>query len=198
VRTTQALLEAILDRRLPLDRLPNEPDLANQMGVSRTTIRAALQSLDRLGMSSRAPGRGTRLAPTADENRCCCTGVIGLRSMLEDQYGAVDVEQSFTMSPELSTLAAEALGLPPETETLVNHKVYSVQGTRVVRLLQEVPPGFPATGHGRDPHIGTGLGAAVDLRAEPILALSARSTTASSNWCRASARLTDATNWPVA
>ena len=145
-RTTQALLEAILDRRFATDRLPNEPDLADQMGVSRTTIRAALQSLDRLGVISRAPGRGTQLRPHIGRESMLLHRVIGLKAMLESQYGTVDVEQSFVVRPEMSTLAAEALGLAPATEVLLNDKVYSVQGVQVVRFLQEVPVAFLPAG----------------------------------------------------
>src|SRR5690349_14460137 len=58
-RTTSVLLEAILNRQFPDNRLPPEPELAEQLAVSRTTIRAALQALERLGVLSRAPGRGT-------------------------------------------------------------------------------------------------------------------------------------------
>ncbi|MFC7495987.1 MULTISPECIES: GntR family transcriptional regulator [unclassified Nocardioides] len=138
-RTTQALLEAILERRFPSDRLPNEPDLADQMGVSRTTIRAALQSLDRLGVISRAPGRGTQLRPHIGRESMLLHRVIGLKAMLENQYGSVDVDQTFTVTEELSPLAADALGLGHDTQVLLNDKTYSVQGEKVVRFLQEVP-----------------------------------------------------------
>lgn len=138
-RTTEALLEAILDRRFSSGKLPNEPDLAEQMGVSRTTIRAALQSLDRLGVISRAPGRGTQLRPHIGRESMLLHRVIGLKAMLEGQYGTVDVEQSFTVRKEMSDLAAAALGVARETEVLFNDKTYSIGGVRVVRFLQEVP-----------------------------------------------------------
>jgi GntR family transcriptional regulator len=138
-RTTQALLEAILERRFPTDRLPNEPDLAEQMGVSRTTIRAALQSLDRLGVISRAPGRGTQLRPHIGRESMLLHRVLGLKAMLEGQYGTVDVDQTFAVRDRLSDLAAAALGRDATIEVLVNDKTYSVQGTPVVRFLQEVP-----------------------------------------------------------
>lgn len=138
-RTTQALLEAILDRRFTGDRLPNEPDLAEQMGVSRTTIRAALQSLDRLGVISRAPGRGTQLRSHIGRESMALHRVIGMKAMLESRYGPVEVTQTFAVRPEMSTLAAEALGLAPETEVLLNDKIYAIDGTQVVRFLQEVP-----------------------------------------------------------
>lgn len=138
-RTTQALLEAILDRRFATDRLPNEPDLAEQMGVSRTTIRAALQSLDRLGVISRAPGRGTQLRPHIGRESMLLHRVIGIKGMLEGLYGEVEVEQRFSVRPGLSALATEALGMKTNAEALVNDKCYSVEGVRVVRFLQEVP-----------------------------------------------------------
>jgi GntR family transcriptional regulator len=145
-RTTQALLEAILDRRFASDRLPNEPDLADQMGVSRTTIRAALQALDRLGVISRAPGRGTQLRPHIGRESMALHRVIGMKAMLESRYGPVNVTQTFAVRPSMGTLAAEALGMAVETETLLNDKIYSIEGTQVVRFLQEVPVTHVPTG----------------------------------------------------
>ncbi|MCW2757898.1 MAG: transcriptional regulator, GntR family [Nocardioidaceae bacterium] len=138
-RTTHALLEAILDRRFPNDRLPNEPDLAEQMGVSRTTIRAALQSLDRLGVISRVPGRGTQLRPHIGRESMLLHRVIGFRGMLDGLYDHVEVEQTFTVQPRISNLGAVAIGVSPETPTLVNDKTYLVEGAAAVHMVQEVP-----------------------------------------------------------
>src|SRR5258708_8782582 len=38
---------------------PSEPQLADEFGVSRMTVRAALAGLERDGMLERVPGRGT-------------------------------------------------------------------------------------------------------------------------------------------
>ncbi len=43
----------------PGDRLPTEPELGGQLGVSRGTIRRAFDDLEREGVVSRQPGRGT-------------------------------------------------------------------------------------------------------------------------------------------
>lgn len=41
------------------DRIPIEPELADQMGVGRSTVREAVRSLASMGMLETAPGRGT-------------------------------------------------------------------------------------------------------------------------------------------
>lgn len=138
-RTTHALLEAILERRFPNDRLPNEPDLAEQMGVSRTTIRSALQSLDRFGVISRTPGRGTQLRPHIGRESMLLHRVIGIRGMLEGRYDDVVIEQTFAIREHPSELARAALRLENDTPVLLNDKVYLVSATPAVQLLQEVP-----------------------------------------------------------
>jgi GntR family transcriptional regulator len=46
----------------PGDRLPTEPELVQQLGVSRGTVRRAFDDLEREGIVSRQPGRGTFVA----------------------------------------------------------------------------------------------------------------------------------------
>lgn len=138
-QTTQVLLEAILDRRFPEDRLPNEPDLAEQMGVSRTTVRAALQTLDRLGVISRYPGRGTQLRPHIDRHSMLLHRLIGFRGMLEAEHDEVRVEQSFSVVDHGSEAARAALGSGLGDAVVVNEKTYLADGQAAVHLTQEVP-----------------------------------------------------------
>ena len=67
-------LRDLIDSRQPGEALPSERDLSEQLGVSRPTLRAAIEDLARDGLLVRQQGRGTftnprkvmqELAPTA-------------------------------------------------------------------------------------------------------------------------------------
>ncbi|WP_433443922.1 GntR family transcriptional regulator [Nonomuraea sp. CA-141351] len=138
-QTTVVLLEAIMERRFAGDRLPNEPDLAAQLGVSRTTIRTALQTLERLGVVSRAPSRGTQVRPHIGRESILLHRLIGFREMLEAHHDEVRVEQCFEVRDHGGEAAMAALGVGTSTPMLVHHKTLFADGTPAVHLLQEVP-----------------------------------------------------------
>lgn len=58
------ILEAIEEGRLKeQDKLPNEPELAKQFGVSRSVIREVMSGLVAMGVVKRIPGSGTFIQP---------------------------------------------------------------------------------------------------------------------------------------
>src|SRR3954470_5486613 len=68
-------LRQLIEDRPPGELIPSERDLSEQFGVSRPTLRAAIEDLARDGLLVRHHGRGTftktipqqrELAPTAD------------------------------------------------------------------------------------------------------------------------------------
>ena len=66
-RVAGELRRAIQDRRLaPGSRLPTEPELSTNLGVSRTSLRSALRELEREHLLHRRPGHGTYVTRHAD------------------------------------------------------------------------------------------------------------------------------------
>lgn len=53
----EAILDAIMANRFDKGRIPPEKDLAEMLGVSRTTVRAALQTLQDAGVILRTGSR---------------------------------------------------------------------------------------------------------------------------------------------
>jgi GntR family transcriptional regulator len=94
------------------ERLGAERDLAVSLGVSRSTLRQALSTLEREGVIRRVPGRGGGIfivAPKVDRD---LSRIIGVPSMLRDQgFTAGSRVVSAAVAPA-GTSAAQALGLP--------------------------------------------------------------------------------------
>ena len=59
--------EIAAGRLRPADRLPSEAHLSRQFGVSRATVRTALQTLAREGLVETQPGRGTFVTTAVSE-----------------------------------------------------------------------------------------------------------------------------------
>ncbi len=138
-RTTTALLEAILDRRFPHDRLPPEPELAEQLAVSRTTIRAALQSLERLGVLSRAPGRGTIARAHIGRESIVLQRLIGFKGLLLERHQHVEVQQRYWVHEGASKKANQILGVGLESVMVVSAKTFMADGRPAIYIADEIP-----------------------------------------------------------
>lgn len=100
----------------PGDRLPAEPELIQQFGVSRITVRQALSDLEAEGLVIRRHGKGTFVA-----ERRVVQHLVRLTDFVEDM-------QMAGLSPSSRVLAftredadgetAAALVLPPQTEVV--------------------------------------------------------------------------------
>ena len=79
-----ALVDAIRTGVFPDGRLPSEDRLADQLAVSRTTLRRALQSLEQLGFVERRPGRGTRLRRYVRPDMLALHGLVPFPVLLRE------------------------------------------------------------------------------------------------------------------
>lgn len=80
-RAREEILNSVLERRFEGSRLPPENDLAHMLGVSRTTIRSALQSLEQHGVLTRSPRRGTQVDVRMSPSMVALQRLIGWSSV---------------------------------------------------------------------------------------------------------------------
>lgn len=138
-RTTQVLLDAIMNREFADDRLPSEPELAEQLAVSRTTVRAALQSLERLGVLSRAPGRGTNVRAHVGRESVVLQQLSGFRDLLEQRHQTVEIHQAHEVTEMTDELAQRLGGLSAGASVVRIARTFDADGVPVIRILDYVP-----------------------------------------------------------
>lgn len=138
-RTTNALLDAILNRQFPDNRLPPEPELAEQLAVSRTTIRAALQSLERLGVLSRAPGRGTMVRAHVGRESIVLQRLIGFRGLLLERHDEVQVDQRYWVRDHADDHGVRMLRIPQDTTMIVSEKTFIADGHPAIHISDQIP-----------------------------------------------------------
>jgi GntR family transcriptional regulator len=135
----QAQLANLIKATPPGERLPAEPDLAKQLGVSRATLREAMRSFEGLGLIRRRQGVGTFVVP---QTKVIDTGLEVLESIetlankigLGVMMGALQIAEE-----EASAEQAQQFNLPAGTPLLRITRVIRTD-TRPVAFLVDVLP----------------------------------------------------------
>jgi GntR family transcriptional regulator len=96
----------------PGERLGAERELAERLGVSRATIRAALADLERGGVVRRSRGRAGGIFVAERKVERDLTSLAGLPAYLRRQGFEADARVLSTATIEADADAAQALGLP--------------------------------------------------------------------------------------
>jgi GntR family transcriptional regulator len=140
-QVAQGLEAAISDGRLPPGtRLDNEVFLAEQLGLSRPTMRRAMQYLVDKGVLVRRRGIGTRVVQPKVRRP------LGLSSLFEDLRGSGQSPTTKVLSlrPEpVHGEVAQALGVPAETTVTVLVRLRSAGGRPLARMCNYLPPTIP-------------------------------------------------------
>ncbi|WP_219844850.1 GntR family transcriptional regulator [Microbacterium sp. MYb62] len=149
-----ALVARITSVLHPGDRLPTEDQLIDEFGVSRITVRRAVQNLVARGLVVTRPGRGAFV--TAPK----------LRQPLTELTGFVEDMEAHGLAATARVLRAEEITAPPEVCTALELPAGStVMLIERVRLANGTPISFDRT------HLPLELGRRVaeeDLANEPI------------------------------
>ncbi len=147
-QVAQSLERAIADGTLPPGtRLDNEVQLAQSLGLSRPTMRRAMQYLVDKGVLVRRRGVGTRVVQPKVRRP------LGLSSLYEDLANSgqrpTTTVISLTTEPA-SAVIAEALSVPLETEVTVLVRLRSALGLPIARMCNYLPHTVPALAGGLD------------------------------------------------
>ena len=121
------------------DKLPTEPELAKQLGVSRSTLREAMRSFETQGLLIRRQGAGTFVA---DTSRVFETGLEALESRetiakrlgLEISMGRLDTDRQ-----EADSRLCALFNISPRTELLNISRVIYVKGQPAAYLRDILP-----------------------------------------------------------
>ena len=158
-RVRDELASRIASGRIaPGGRLPPEPELAEQLGVSRATLREALRSLEEDGFVTRTRGAGTY-----------ATNRPRLRNNLDVNFGVTDAIRAGGREPGTAEVSvstelvsgdeATLLDLSPGDPVVVVERVRTADGVRVVVSRDVVS----ATRLPSGPAVALGEGSLYDL-----------------------------------
>jgi GntR family transcriptional regulator len=138
----QIQLAALLAATPPGDRLPAEPELARQMGVSRATLREAMRSFEGQGLIRRRQGVGTFVV---GQSKVIETGLEVLESIehlasrigLQVSMGDLTIEEV-----EADAEQGEALNVEVGAKLVKVSRVILTDGRPVAYLVDILPENF--------------------------------------------------------
>ncbi len=136
-----AQLEAAIDAGdlAPGDRLPNEIELADTLGLSRPTMRRALEELVDKGLLVRKRGYGTEVASTQVHRR------VELTSLYDDldAAGKKPTTEVLKLDPaRVNATAAAAVGVAGSTPLVYVERLRYADGRPLALMHNWLPPSY--------------------------------------------------------
>lgn len=129
-KVLEAMVSAVRLGTFESGRLPPEDELATQLGVSRTTVRRALQSMEQIGLIERRPGRGTRLRRHARPDLLALHGLVPFPTLLRELGHEVTSKVSWRSHPEV----------PPNLAIQTGHEAKGESfELKILLLADEIP-----------------------------------------------------------
>lgn len=167
-RTHQALRSAIRRGEFPDGKLPAENELAAALGVSRTTLRAALQALEHDGILTRRRGIGTRIVSRGEGPfQLELSRLAALDDLLRDRGHESSTEIVGMHRQRLPALAGD-LGIAADSEWHVIEKVWFADGRPAAMLRDHIPCAVIADLPDDSELVGTIFSLFAEVGPEPI------------------------------
>jgi GntR family transcriptional regulator len=129
----------IIDNRFEDGRIPSETELANELGVSRTTIRDALSRLELEGAIYRKQGAGTFVNEAGLQIHTRLEEIWGYEAMLEAHGYTPSVQINRVEEKPVEADIAQELKLETDDTTLVVHKLFLADDSPVIASINHIP-----------------------------------------------------------
>lgn len=113
--------------------------MGRQLGVSRTTVRTALQSLEQHGVVTRTPGRGTSVHERMSPPLVALQRLIGFADLIREQGFEVTYTPTLTVTQEPSAVVIEALGIEAGTACYEIDRLLFADGQPAVWAVDMFP-----------------------------------------------------------
>ena len=137
------LKDMIVNGEFPGGRIPPETELAEALGVSRTTVRDALSRLEMEGSISRRQGAGTFVNKPVLQIRSRLEEIWSYEAMLQAHGFTPSTRVSEAMEAPVSALpyddAATDLGISPNDSVLYIRKLFLEDDVPVILAINVVP-----------------------------------------------------------
>lgn len=141
-KAREAILHSILERRFEHSRLPPENELADMLGVSRTTVRSALQSLEQHGVLTRSPRRGTQVHGRLSPSLVALQRLIGFTRLLEEQGYTVETSTNARITTSPTDEVREALGVSKGAPIYEIDRLFVASGKPAIWAINYIPAGL--------------------------------------------------------
>jgi GntR family transcriptional regulator len=138
-RAREAILHSILERRFEDSRLPPENELADMLGVSRTTVRSALQSLEQHGVLTRSPRRGTQVHGLLSPSMVALQRLIGFTRLLEESGYTVETLTDARITTTAPEDVTNALGIARGTPIHEIDRLFVASGSPAIWAINYIP-----------------------------------------------------------
>jgi GntR family transcriptional regulator len=138
-RARDALLESILGGDFPDDRLPPEGELALQLGVSRSTLRGALRTLEDHGLITRRRGIGTTINGHALRSSVSLRRVVGFHDLIQESGYRSEIAWTKFSDGEVTPELAERISASVGEELLLVDRLFLADGTPAIHVLEHIP-----------------------------------------------------------
>lgn len=133
------LKDMISNREFSENRIPSETDLADELGVSRTTVRAALSWLELEGAIYRKQGAGTFINEAGLQIKTRLEEIWSYSAMLE-AHGYMPATQLLDVRIQPTDLALDAeLNLAPHEPVLIVKKLFLADNQPLILTDNRIP-----------------------------------------------------------